>query len=113
MVYSNQQPQTLPLPNPQPLRTQAIYEEQVNMEGQELSQDTTDIISTLRVVAWDHNIPDILLHSDQDPFNPAQVFQGSFDNIESAGTVELLFANHAMWEAGESWDSQFAGAAAG
>lgn len=83
------------------------------MERQELSQDTTDIVPTLRVVTWDNNIPDILLSTDQDPFNQAQVFQGSFDNIETAGTVEFLFANNAIWDSGESWDSQFAGAAAG
>lgn len=82
------------------------------MERPELSQDTTDIVSTLRVVTWDHNIPDILLSSDQDPFNQAQLFQGSFDNVESMGTIEFLFANSAMWDSGEGWDSQFAGAAA-
>jgi hypothetical protein len=103
----------MPLSNPPSLRPAGIYEPQVNIEGQELSQDTTDIVPTLRVVTWDNNIPDILLSSDQDPFNQAQVLQGSFGNIESAGTVEFLFANNAIWDSNESWDSQFTGAAAG
>jgi hypothetical protein len=63
-------------------------------------------------VTWDHNIPNILFSSDQDPFTQAQVFQGSFDNIDSTGTIELLFANNAMLDSGESWESQFGGAAA-
>lgn len=113
MLYSSQQLQSMPLSNPPSLRPAGIYEQQVNIEGQELSQDTTDIVPTLRVVTWDNNIPDILLSSDQDPFNQAQVLQGSFGNIESAGTVEFLFANNAIWDSNESWDSQFTGAAAG
>lgn len=103
----------MPLSNPPSLRPAEIYEQQVNIEGQQLSQDSTDVVPTLRVVTWDHNIPDILLSSDQDPFNQAQGFQGPFGNIESAGTVEFLFANNAIWDFNESWDSQLTGAGAG
>lgn len=113
IVYSTQQAQGFPLVNSPPLRSAEGYEEQSNTKGPVLSQDTTDIASTLRIVTWDPNIPDTLLSSNQDPFNQAQVFQDSFDNIESTGTMELLFANSANLDFVESWDWQFAGAAVG
>lgn len=113
IVYPSQQPQAFPLPNSPPLRSAEGYEEQTNTDRQVFSQSTTDIVPTLRVVTWDQNIPDAVLSSHQDPFNQTQVFQASFDNIESTGTMELLFANSAMWDSVESWDSQFTGAAVG
>lgn len=113
IVYSSQQPQIFPLPNSPLLRSAEGYEEQTNTDGHGFSQNTTDIVPTLRVVTWGQNIPDAMLSSNQDPFNQTQVFQASFDNIESTGTMELLFANSAMWDSVESWDSQFTGAAVG
>lgn len=83
------------------------------MDEQGFSQNTTNIVPTSRVVTWDQNIPEAMLSSNQDPFSQTHVFQASFDNIESTGTMELLFANSAMWDSVESWDSQFTGAAVG
>lgn len=112
IVDSSQQPRTLHLPKSPPLRSVEGHEGQANTEGQGFPQDMTDIVSTIQVVAWDDNIPDTLLCSNQELFHQSQLFQGSFNNMEPTGTMELLFASSAMWDSVESLDSQFSDAAA-
>lgn len=59
-----------------------------------------------RDVPWNENDTAVLLPPDHDLFNQGQIFQSSFNNIQTTGAMELLFANSASWNSIETWNIQ-------
>lgn len=51
---------------------------------------------------WDQGVPEDLALSTHDLFNQLQTFDGSFNDAESAGAIDLVLANSILWD-----DSEF------
>ncbi|KAL1851400.1 hypothetical protein VTK73DRAFT_9429 [Phialemonium thermophilum] len=59
---------------------------------------------------WDQGVPEDLALSTHDLFNQLQTFDGSFNDAESAGAMDLILANTGLWDSVGGWDFPTGGA---